>query len=157
MSDTTAYLTLGLDEAVFGIDIRNKREILDKRPVSKQPHAPSFLLGMVEARGAGFPIVDLRAKPHLARFEPTVAKRIIILDPHFKVREIGIGFTADRRFEVTTLDDEQTTPAPDVGARWASQFISGIGREGAAIAVPLDFDRLMYADDSHLASEALSA
>ena len=157
MADTTAYLTLGIDEEIFGIDIRNVREILDMRPVSKLPHAPPFLLGMIDVRGAGFPIVDLRTKLHLPRVEPTDATRIIILDLHVKGREIGIGFVADRVFEVTTLDADQTTPAPDVGGRWASQFISGIGRKGAAFVILLDLDRLMDADDGHLVNEALAA
>ena len=30
------------------------------RPISKLPHAPPFLLGMIDVRGAGYPILDLR-------------------------------------------------------------------------------------------------
>ena len=58
MAETAQYLTLGLDGETFGIGIRNVREILDMRPISKIPHAPYFLLGMIDVRGTSFPIVD---------------------------------------------------------------------------------------------------
>ena len=89
MADTAQYLTLGLDQELFGIDIRNVREILDMRPISKLPHAPDFLLGMIDVRGAGYPIVDLRTKLGLPRAEPTEATRIIILDVPVNGRTMG--------------------------------------------------------------------
>lgn len=147
MADTAQYLTLGIDRELFGIDIRNVREILDMRPISKLPHAPNFLLGMIDVRGAGYPIVDLRTKLGLPRAEPTDATRIIILDVPVKGRTMGVGFVADRVFEVTGLDDDQTEAAPDVGGRWQSNYIAGIGRKGESFIVVFDLERLMEADD----------
>lgn len=147
MADIAQYLTLGIDEEIFGIDIRNVREILDMRPISKLPHAPDFLLGMIDVRGAGFPIVDLRTKLGLPRIEQTDATRIIILDVPVKGRTLGVGFVADRVFEVTSLDHDETSAAPDVGGRWKSNYIAGIGRKGEAFIVVFDLERLMANDD----------
>ena len=147
MADTPQYLTLGLDRELFGIDIRHVREILDMRPISRLPHAPDFLLGMTDVRGTGFPIVDLRTKLGLARIEPTEATRIIILDVPLKGRTLGVGLVADRVLEVTGLDEGQTEPAPDVGGRWHSTCIAGIGRKGDAFIVVFDLARLMEDDE----------
>lgn len=147
MADTAQYLTLGIDRELFGIDIRYVREILDMRPISKLPHAPDFLLGMIDVRGAGYPIVDLRTKLGLPRAEPTDATRIIILDVTVKGRVLGVGFVADRVFEVTGLDEDRTEAAPDVGGRWQSRYIAGIGRKGEAFIVVFDLERLMESDD----------
>jgi len=152
MADTTQYLTLGIDQELFGIDICGVREILDMRPIAKLPHAPPFLLGMIDVRGAGYPILDLRAKLHLPRVEPTNATRIIILDVPLRGRTIGVGFVADRVLEVTGLDNDQTEAAPDVGGRWRSDYIAGIGRKGDAFVIIFDLERLMAADDEPLAS-----
>lgn len=154
MADTAQYLTLGIDREIFGIDIRNVREILDMRPVSKLPHAPAFLLGMIDVRGSGYPIVDLRTKLGLPRAEPTDATRIIILDVPVKGRTLGVGFVADRVFEVTGLDADQTEAAPDVGGRWQSDYIAGIGRKGEAFVVVFDLERLMQAEGLPLAGLA---
>jgi len=35
------------------IFIRSVREIPDVRPISRLPHAPDFLLGMIDGRGSG--------------------------------------------------------------------------------------------------------
>src|ERR1700722_13542684 len=146
MADKTQYLTLGIDQELYGIDIRNVREILDMRPISKLPHAPPFMLGMIDVRGAGYPVVDLRTKLRLPRAEPTAATRIIILDVPLKDRTLGVGFVADRVFEVTGLDEDRTEGAPDVGGRWESRYVAGIGRKGEAFVVIFDLERLMESD-----------
>src|SRR5690348_17309653 len=75
MAATAQYLTLGLAGETFAIAIRNVREILDMRPISRLPHAPHFLLGMIDVRGSGYPIVDLRLKLDLPSVSPTDATR----------------------------------------------------------------------------------
>ena len=157
MADTTQYLTLGIDHELFGIDIRNVREILDMRPISKLPHAPPFLLGMIDVRGAGYPIVDLRTKLRLPRVEPTEATRIIILDVPLKGRTLGVGFVADRVLEVASLDGDKTEAAPDVGGRWESNYIAGIGRKGDAFVIIFDLERLMESDDEALLANSVAA
>ena len=104
MAATSQYLTLGLAGETFGISIRNVREILDMRPISRLPHAPDFLLGMIDVRGSGYPIVDLRTKLGLPSVAATEATRIIILDVPMKDRLVGVGFVADCVFEVTDID-----------------------------------------------------
>jgi purine-binding chemotaxis protein CheW len=148
MADTAQYLTLGIDRELFGIDIRYVREILDMRPIANLPHAPAFLLGMIDVRGTGYPVIDLRTKLGLARTDTTEATRIIILDVPLNGRALGVGFVADRVFEVTGLDSDQIEAAPNVGGRWQSHYIGGIGRKGDAFVVVLDLERLMEADGS---------
>ena len=143
MSNSTQYLTLGLDQEIFGIDIRHVREILDMGPISTLPHAPDFLLGIIDVRGSGYPVVDLRLKLGLPRAQQTPATRIIILDVPVNGRRTGVGFVADRVFEVTGLDKSGLEPAPEVGGRWRSNYVGGIGRKGSAFIIIIDLDHLM--------------
>ncbi len=111
MADKTAqYLTLGLGRETFGIDIRGVREILDMQPVTRLPQAPAFLLGLIDVRGASYPVVDLRAKLGLPPVDATNATRIIIVDVPMFGRSVGIGFVADCVFEVAQLDAGGTEP-----------------------------------------------
>ncbi len=143
MSEITQYLTLGLDGETFGIGIRNVREILDMRPISKVPHAPDFLLGMIDVRGTSFPIVDLRIKLDLPTVPATEATRIIILDVPMNDRFVGVGFVADRVFEVTGIDESKIEPPPVVGGRWKSDYLAGIGRKGDGFVMIFDLAKLM--------------
>ncbi len=143
MAETAQYLTLGLAGETFGISIRNVREILDMRPISRLPHAPHFLLGMIDVRGSGYPIVDLRLKLDLPSVPATEATRIIILDVPMNDRLVGVGFVADCVFEVTDIDEGEIEAVPEVGGRWKSNYIAGIGRKGEKFIVIFDLERLM--------------
>jgi len=155
MSEITQYLTLGLDGETFGIGIRNVREILDMRPISKVPHAPNFLLGMIDVRGTSFPIVDLRIKLDLPIVPATEATRIIILDVPMEDRFVGVGFVADRVFEVTGIDQSNIEPPPVVGGKWKSDYLAGIGKKGDGFVMIFDLARLM-ASGADIAVDAVA-
>ena len=143
MAETAQYLTLGLDGETFGISIRNVREILDMRPISRLPHAPHFMLGMIDVRGSGYPIVDLRLKLDLPSVPATDATRIIILDVPVGDKVVGVGFVADCVHEVTDIDESSMEAVPSVGGRWKSDYIAGIGRKGDRFVIIFDLKRLM--------------
>jgi len=143
MAKTAQYLTLGLDGETFGISIRNVREILDMRPISRLPHAPHFMLGMIDVRGSGYPIVDLRLKLDLPSVPATDATRIIILDVTVADKVVGVGFVADCVHEVTDIDESSMEAVPSVGGRWKSDYIAGIGRKGDRFVIIFDLKRLM--------------
>jgi purine-binding chemotaxis protein CheW len=154
MAETAQYLTLGLADETFGISIRNVREILDMRPISKLPHAPNFLLGMIDVRGTGYPIVDLRTKLNLPSVPATEATRIIILDVPMDDRLVGVGFVADCVFEVTDIDEAQIKPPPSVGGRWKSDYLAGIGRKGDKFIIIFDLAQLMASAEMPANQEA---
>jgi purine-binding chemotaxis protein CheW len=153
MAAISQYLTLGLAGETFGIPIRNVREILDMRPISRLPHAPHFLLGMIDVRGTGYPIVDLRLKLDLPSVPSTDATRIIILDVPIEDRVVGVGFVADCVFEVTDIDESTTEPVPSVGGRWRSDYIARIGRKGEKFIIIFDLAKLMSDSDMATAGQ----
>jgi purine-binding chemotaxis protein CheW len=154
VTETAQYLTLGLAGEIFGISIRNVREILDMRPISRLPHAPDFLVGMIDVRGNGYPIVDLRTKLNLPRVPATEATRIIILDVPMNDKQVGVGFVADCVFEVTDIDEDQIKPPPSVGGRWQSDYLAGIARKADKFVIIFDLERLMAAADVSTRGEA---
>lgn len=157
MSSVWQYLTLGLGRETFGIDIENVQEILDYRVPAALPQAPAFLVGMIDVRGQSYPVVDLRTKLGLPPEAPTPATRIILLNIPLDDRTMRVGFVADRVFEVTELDRAEMEAAPEVGGRWRSTYIAGIGRRGDAFVVVFDLARLMAGDEPALAGRPLAA
>lgn len=157
MSSVWQYLTLGLGRETFGIDIEHVQEILDYRVPASLPQAPAFLVGMIDVRGRSYPVVDLRTKLGLPHEAPTPATRIILLNVPMADRILRVGFVADRVFEVTELDRAEMEAAPEVGGRWRSSYIAGIGRRGDAFVVVFDLARLMAGDEPALAGRAQAA
>jgi purine-binding chemotaxis protein CheW len=102
---------------------------------------------MIDVRGSSYPIVDLRTKLDLPSVPATDATRIIILDVPLDGRLVGVGFVADRVFEVTGIDESQIEPPPTVGGRWKSNYLAGIGKKGDCFVIIFDLAKLMLSSD----------
>ena len=51
-------------------------------------------------------------------------------------------------FEVTPFAEEQIEPAPDIGVKWRSEYISGVVRRPEGFVVLIDLPRLMSTTDA---------
>jgi purine-binding chemotaxis protein CheW len=150
MANVMQYVTLGLGPELFGMPVENVREILDMRPVSRLPHAPACMLGIIDVRGRSVPIVDLRSRLGLEPAATTASTRIIVLELPSAERTLVLGVVADRVLEVMDLDATQMETPPEIGTRWRSDYITGIGRRGDAFVVVFDLARLFAGDDTAL-------
>jgi purine-binding chemotaxis protein CheW len=142
MSDLSQYVTLGVADEILAAPVERVQEILESRPIAGLPYAPPYLLGMIDVRGKGVPVIDLRAKLGLPQIADTENTRIIVLSVTIGSGEVTLGLKADRVFEVTILDAAALEPAPEIGARWRSEFIAGIGRRNGAFVTVLDLNHL---------------
>jgi purine-binding chemotaxis protein CheW len=154
MTTANQYVTLGVDREVFAVPVERVQEILDMQPIARLPHAPAYLLGMIDVRGRGVPVIDLRTRLGLPHAPVTAATRILVLEVTADGRDLVLGLVADRVFEVTGLDGDRLDPPPEIGARWRSECITGVGRRGDAFVVVFDLSRLFAADEVPLIAGA---
>lgn len=147
MRPDSQYVTLALDQELFAVEVRRVREILDLPAIARLPNAPSFLLGMIDLRGECLPVIDLRRKLGLPAVAWTTQTRILVLDVEVAGRPLVLGLLADRVLEVTPLDGGTVEPAPDIGTRWRSDYIEGVGRRGDSLVVVFDLCRLFSTDE----------
>ena len=69
-----------IGEQEFCVDIMAVREIRGWTPATPLPHAPSFVRGVINLRGAVLPIIDLGARGSAcAPTEPTARHVIIVV------------------------------------------------------------------------------
>ena len=154
---THQYVTLGIADDIFAAPVERVQEILEMRPVARLPHAPGYLLGMIDVRGQAIPVVDLRLKLGLPAAADTHATRIVVLSVRAGGRQVVLGLKADRVFEVTVLDGGALEPPPEIGVRWRSESIAGIGRRGGAFVTVLDLDHVFAASELPLLTSAADA
>ena len=148
------FVTLGIDREVFALPVEVVREILDMRPMFRIPEAPHYLAGLIDVRGRGVPVIDLRARLGLPLAAPTEATRIVVLEAAIGGRDLQIGLVTDRVFEVASLDGGLLEAAPDIGVRWRSEHIRGVGRRGETFVVVFDLEQLFASDGAMLAEAA---
>ncbi len=142
------YVTLGIADEVFAIPVESVLEILDMRKVSRIPEAPPYMLGLIDLRGRSIPVLDLRVKLGLPPLAATNSTRILVIEVIISGRALVLGLVADRVIEVLALGGGEIEPAPDIGVRWRSEYIQGVGRRGAAFIVIFDLPRLFSTEEA---------
>ena len=79
MAENQQYVTLGVADEIFAAPVGKVQEILDMRPIARLPQAPSNLLGMIDVRGQGVPVLDLRLTLGMEPKDDTENTRIVVL------------------------------------------------------------------------------
>lgn len=136
------FVSLGIGKEVFAVPVDTVHEILDMQPVFRVPETPPHVLGLIDLRGRSVPIIDLRVKLGLPAIPPTETTRILVLEVPLPGRQLVLGLVADRVIEVMGLAASEIEPAPDVGVRWRSDYIAGVGRRGAEFVIIFDLQKL---------------
>jgi purine-binding chemotaxis protein CheW len=147
MAELAQYVTLGVAGELFAAPVEKVQEILDTRPIARLPQAPHNLLGMIDVRGQGIPVLDLRLTLGLEPAADTENTRIIVLRVAPRGSELTVGLRADRVFEVTVLDAPELDPPPAIEGAWSGRSIAGIGRRNGKFVTVLDLDRLLNGTD----------
>jgi purine-binding chemotaxis protein CheW len=143
MAERAQYVTLGVADELFAAPVEKVQEILDMRPIARLPQAPETLLGMIDVRGQGIPVVDLRLTLGLPSATDNENTRIIVLSIDGQNGELRLGLRADRVFEVTVLDEDDLDPPPAISGTWAGHCIAGIGRRNGQFVTVLDLELLL--------------
>ncbi len=71
-------ITLVVRDVEFCLDIKAVREIRGWTPATPIPHAPGYVKGVINLRGAVMPVLDLAARLDLGFTEPTSRHVIVV-------------------------------------------------------------------------------
>ncbi|MBS0238429.1 MAG: chemotaxis protein CheW [Proteobacteria bacterium] len=116
----------------FCIDIMGVREIRGWTPATPLPHAPTYVRGVINLRGAVLPIVDLAMRFGLGLTEPTPRSVIIVVQVHQQV----VGLLVDAVSDILTTSEASMQPTPDVASDLAKNFVKGVyAVEGRMISI----------------------
>jgi purine-binding chemotaxis protein CheW len=116
----------------FCVSTISVREIRGWTPTTALPHAPAFVLGVVNLRGVVLPIVDLAVRLGFPPTEPTARHAIIVVEHGNHVA----GLLVDGVSDIFTASEEQIQPTPDIAAETAKLYVRGvIPMDGRLIAV----------------------
>lgn len=152
-SAVTQYLTVNLAQEEYAIDILAVREIRGWTPVTRIPQAPSYVLGVLNLRGAIVPVLDLRLRFGLVREEysaTTVTVIITVAGRHF-------GAVVDGVSDVLDVEASSIKPVPDMGTAVDTEYLKGLTSVGQRMVLLLDVDKLLQPQDAQMLEAALPA
>ena len=141
---THQVLTFELGSETYGVDILRVREIRGWSTVTKIPHAPAHVLGVLNLRGSIVPVVDLRMRFALERAEYTKVTVIIVLSIHSSPgRHREVGVVVDGVSDVMDFNNTDVKVTPELGPGCATDHIRGLVPAGERMVVLLDIDKLI--------------
>ncbi len=130
MSYAVKNLTQGSRELIafrigdqeFCVNIMAVREIRGWTPATPMPHAPGYMMGVINLRGAVLPIVDLSARLGMREAEPTARHVIIVAQVHNRV----VGLLVEAVSDILTITEENIQPVPEISSDMERQYARGI-------------------------------
>jgi purine-binding chemotaxis protein CheW len=131
-----------LDREEYAVPIELVREVVRVADITRVPHAPAHIRGVMNLRGRILPVVETRSRLGLQPIEPTPASRVVVVEINRRM----VGLLVDGVGQVTRLGERQVTPPPDEVRSAAAEAVIGVGRAGQRLLMLLDLDRLLRSE-----------
>ena len=155
--DHTQYLTFHLAGEEYAVGILQIREIITYGTLTKVPHTPPSIRGVINLRGNVVPVVDLGRKFGLTASPVTDRTCIVIVEANINENRTVTGVIADSVSQVISMSENDILPAPAFGTRVRIDFLRGMGKSGDKFVLVLDIDKVLSADDLAPMAPAINA
>ncbi|MDD4602102.1 Chemotaxis protein CheW [bioreactor metagenome] len=137
---------LGREE--YGIGILQVQEIKRMTDITRVPHTPQYIKGVINLRGSVLPVLDLRKRLNLPAQDDCDATRIIIV----KVEDITVGMIVDSVSEVTALNQDHIELPSTVVGGVAANYLSGVGKQDDRLLILLNLNEIIGTGQDNKAS-----
>jgi purine-binding chemotaxis protein CheW len=132
----------GVEYAIAGDEVMQMEAYAGATSV---PGAPSHVIGLVQVRQHVLPVVDARARLGLARIDPPLESRIVVL----RLGERLVGLLVDGAREVLNIPPGQFQEPPGLIVRQSAGFVRSVAQLGARIILLLDTAKLVGQEGAH--------
>ncbi len=144
------YVTFSLNDEEYAIDAINVQEIMELANITKVPHLPEYLKGVINLRGTIIPVVDMKMK--FAMKGEAARKHTCVIVTEFSGGIMGL--IVDAVSDVLHLPEESIAATPSFGTKINTDFIKGLGKVNDRLVLVLDIDKVLSEEEAALVSEA---
>jgi purine-binding chemotaxis protein CheW len=113
---------------IFGVDVRQLREVVRPPPLVRLPGAPTGIEGVVDLRGAIIPVLDLGRALAGDSVADTSRTRIAVSE----VGGLRIGLRVDAACDVIAVEASDVEPPPELVVRAGCSGVRAIVRRAGA-------------------------
>lgn len=121
-SDPQEFIAFHVGSQTYCIDIMAVREIRGWTPATPLPHAPGYVRGVINLRGAVLPVIDLAARLALPIKDPTARHAVIVVQNESQV----VGLLVEAVSNIMMVSPDAIQPTPEVASELSRSFIKGI-------------------------------
>lgn len=138
-----SYLSFKIDQEIYAVNVRHVLNILELVNITKVPHAPDYMKGVINLRGKVLPVIDTRIRFGLQEIEYSSNTCILVMELSLDDQEIQAGFLVDNVQEVLEIEEDEILPPPNLGNSFRSDFISGVGKQDEEFIMILDIEKVL--------------
>jgi purine-binding chemotaxis protein CheW len=131
------WLVLSLERREYALPVKHVVEVLRMVAVTPMPEAPAWIAGVLNLRGKGIVVMDLRTRLALPARTPDLNNQIVIVDSKGEL----LGLIVDEVVEIITLPGSALKPADKLSG--ASAMFAALAHAGERLILVLDLDRLV--------------
>ncbi len=143
------YMTFRVGGEEYGVEILKVRELIGLLEITRVPHAPPGVRGVVNLRGKIIPVVDLRTYLGIKSQNAAARPVIIVAQLQAPSGPVTTGVVVDQVLEVRTIAAAHIEPPPRFGREdEATRFILGIAKTDKRVVLLIDLD-LVLAETHH--------
>ena len=139
------YLGFRLAGEEYATDILHVQEIKCWDGVTRLPHAPSFVLGVINLRGSIVPVIDLRLRLLGGPAAFDAATAVVVVQVAGTRGHRIVGLVVDAVTRVHDIESSTIRSAPTLTERVGAGFIAGIADVSQQLVIILDMERLVRA------------
>lgn len=132
-------VTFTISGQAYCFDIGNVLEIRGWTETTTLPHAPEYVMGMMNLRGNVLSVVDLSLRLGLGATQPTSRHVIIIASVDGK----SVGFLVDGVSDILTVDQGDLQSTPDVSSARTAAFLRGVYSVDDSIVREIDLHQIL--------------
>ncbi len=132
-------MTFNIGDQVYGIEIQYVKEIIEVQRITKVPHVPSYIKGIINVRSKVVPIVDIRIRFGKPEIPYTNRTCIIILE----LGDVSVGIIVDSVADVEDVHMTEISATPDNNAVNTNDFIQYMIRSDDTTKLILDVAKLL--------------
>lgn len=137
------YVSFMLGGEEYGAEITRVQEIKGWDTVTRVPSTASYVLGVVNLRGAIVPVIDLRMRFGLERVAFDSTTVIIVMRVAAERGERIVGMVVDSVSEVHRIAADSIQPPPAFMGAIDQVLIKGIADVDSKLVILLDIEKLV--------------
>lgn len=133
------WVTFALDRETFGLPVTHVVEILRVSAITRVPHAPHTVRGVMNMRGRVLPVIDLRVRLGMNEIPVGESARVLVVSSRGRL----LGLLVDAVQQVLRLDRLAVEPPPPDVMTAQSDYIVGVYHFEESLVILLDVDRVL--------------
>jgi len=138
-ADSQMYVTMRVDNQLFGIPVVNVRDVLRQQKITEIPLSAPEIAGSLNLRGRIVTVINLRRRLRLSECENDGKSMFVVVEHKGELYSLMV----DSVSEVMTVSDRNIEKSPtNLGGAW-KEVTTGIFKLSSELLVIMDIEKVL--------------